>query len=162
MDEDINFCPHCGKKTHGSSEYCLACGTRLNVPETDKRETFMVDSKNDGRLNIGIVVMVFFSAISLLSGIYIYLSAAEFARDILDLLGTLPGITEEEIIPFIELGGLLAIASGAIGSASAALAWTRRFWLVTVIMSLAAAFTGSVFCLIAAYLFYKAKPVFKD
>ena len=163
MDEDINFCPHCGKNLPEGSPYCPACGARLNDPGADTRDKAVIDGKNEGRLKIGIAVMVIFSAISLISGIYIYFNAADFVRMMFDSLDVLSDFyTEDAFISLMELTGLLSIMSGAVGLASAVLAWMRRLWLVVIILCLVTVFTGSIFCLIAAYLFYKAKPIFKD
>ena len=163
MDEDINFCPHCGKESHGSSQYCLACGARLNIPDTERNNTVAIDGKNEGRLKIGIAVMVIFSAISLMTGVYLYLNAADFVRSMFDSLDVLSDIyTEDALISLMELMGLLSIMGGAIGLASAVLAWMRKLWIVVIILCLVTVCMGSIFCLIAAYLFYKAKPIFRD
>jgi len=163
MDE-LNFCPRCGKTLTLGASYCPACGSRLNDSEADRREMAVVDNKNAGRINIAVMILVIGAVISLFSGIYSYIAAADMAAMMFDMVeGIAPGMySMDSLILLMKVTAYMVIFGAVSAIVAALLALKRRRWLLTLILCLIASFTGFIFCLISAYLIYKAKQAFKD
>lgn len=176
MDEDINFCPHCGKDVKEGMPYCPACGVRLNDPYAEKVQDETAKKNADGKVNIAVVLILLYSVPLILISLWLYFAAAGAVADIYgdpayaDTIQMLTdvGYTQASFTGLIEILCLAGIIFGAIGLVPAVLAFKRRFWTVTIIFCLVSAILcalsifGIIMGLIAFYMLYKAKPAFRD
>jgi heme/copper-type cytochrome/quinol oxidase subunit 3 len=162
--DDIGFCPRCGKELSAGATYCPACGARLNDPQSDMRETAALDAKNKGRLNIALWILILFAAFSLITGIYILFNAAGVAEMFYDVIEEMaPGtFTLEFLTTLMKWSAVASLFSGALCAAAAVMVLKRRLWVAAVVLCVVTAFLGSIFCLISAWLVYKAKSSFQD
>ncbi|MCL2712956.1 MAG: zinc-ribbon domain-containing protein [Methanomassiliicoccaceae archaeon] len=161
--DDINFCPTCGKNLEPGAAYCPACGSRLNDPVADAKEERIMNAANDERIKIAAIVLLIFSSLSIISGIYVYLDPLGLLASlgsIYDML--LDYLTEAELTAIMRQAAVMSMVTGIAGITSAWLAWKRRFWVVALILCLIVSLFGMIFCLIAAWFIYKAKPAFAD
>jgi hypothetical protein len=143
--------------------FCPACGAQVNGQAADKKEMAIADSKNEDRIKIAFWILVISAAMGLIFGVYTYLTAADFAKTLFDIIdGVSPGVyTEESLASLLRWSAVMTMVGGAVSAFTAFLALKRRLWVLTVILSVVSAF-GFIFCLISAWLLYKAKLSFKD
>jgi hypothetical protein len=160
--EDINFCPACGKNVTSGVAYCPACGTRLNDPEVERRETAAVNTQGEKRVTLAVAVLLVCAALSVVSGLWIYFSADSMAQLIHEMMGEEMIFDTAYLVSLMEWSGIMTIFAGGVAAVASLLAYKRRMWAVTLIICIVVIFFGSIICLIAAWLIYKAKPVFKD
>jgi hypothetical protein len=164
MDE-INFCPTCGKNLSPGTAFCPACGSRPDDPKGEQREVSNDNAKNGERLKIAVILLLVTAAISIISGIVLYIYADSFMDWVIDFVPS-ASLTPEMISSLeatIRISAIMAIAGGVIAIISAYLAHKRRLYIVTIITCIIAAFVGNIiFGLIALYLIYKAKRAFVD
>jgi len=113
-----------------------------------------------------------YSVPMVLMGIYFFVAAGDLASEIFSdprfASMVTPYYTEASLASFIELMGVASILAGSIGVVAAIFAFMRRFWILTIILCMMSALIGTVTLfglilgLIAFWLLYKAKPVFKN
>ncbi|MDR0334704.1 MAG: zinc ribbon domain-containing protein [Methanomassiliicoccaceae archaeon] len=163
--DDLNFCPTCGKNLSPGTAYCPACGARLNDPEGERREKAATERDGGERIKIAVILLLITAAISIISGIYFYVNAAEMADWMANLFSD-PALSDDIFGPmegFFRMTGLLAIIGGAVAITSAFLAYKRRLWFLAFILCIVAAAIGNLIIgLVALYMLYKARAVFKD
>ncbi|MCL1984583.1 MAG: zinc ribbon domain-containing protein [Methanomassiliicoccaceae archaeon] len=170
MDEEIYFCPHCGKNLPVGSPYCPACGARLNDPQADVREKAIIEEKSRDRITIAVILLSVSAVITIVMGLYYIASAESMVDTIMDAYGSLltDYYTAESLTSFIKMLGWIVIGIGALFAVTALLAFMRKFWILTVILCLIAALFGVlglislVLGLIAFYFIYKSKPYFTN
>ena len=164
MDDDINFCPRCGKNLTAGALYCPACGAGMGDPNVQSREEMAMDAKNEGRINMAVIILMVGAALSIMSGLYTYFTLADSVQAMFELIDSMaPGLyTEESLRSMLELSCVITIVCGSMGIVAALLALKRRFWIAVMILAIIASPFGLFICLISAYLLYKARAAFKD
>jgi hypothetical protein len=165
LDDDINFCPRCGKSLLQGASSCPACGAFLGDPVTDtRRVTAFDDAKGEQRIKKAIIVLLIGAVIALLSGVCVYIFAAEMAAPIFEMIeDIMPGLyTEQELIDLFKMSALMSFFGCAIAFGAAFLSFKKRVWLITLILCIMAIFVTFPLIILSAYWVYKAKPVFKD
>jgi len=164
MDDDINFCPRCGKNLAAGASYCPACGASMGDPNVQTREEIAMDAKNEGRINIAVWILVIGAAISIISGLIMIVTMGDMVHTVFEMIeDMMPGVyTEESLRSLLVMSFVISMVCASLGIVSALLAVKRRQWVFAIILGLVASFFGFIFSLIAVYLLYKAKAAFKD
>ncbi|MCL2143413.1 MAG: zinc-ribbon domain-containing protein [Methanomassiliicoccaceae archaeon] len=163
--DDINFCPACGKELPSGTAYCPACGSRLDDPEADRKETVAAKKENDDRIKIAVIMLAITAVVSIISGIYFYLSAAGFMEMIVNMLpeDTLSPSAIDSMENMLRVTGLISVAAGAVSAAAAFMAYKRRMWTVTIILCAVSMIAGNLILgIIALWMLLKVRSSFTD
>lgn len=177
MDENNTFCTRCGKFLSPEAQYCSECGAPVPGSRADtERKQMMQDYEvmlTESRRTWVMFLMIVYFVPAIVFGIYVAANAPQFT-DILfqnsdfiawaDTYGFTPAAVESGLSYF----GYFMTASGAcVGIATACFA-LRRYWMVSVVMTLIGSilFCGSVFGiligLMVAWMIYTMKDTFTN
>jgi heme/copper-type cytochrome/quinol oxidase subunit 3 len=164
MDDDINFCPRCGKNLTTGASYCPACGAGMGDPNVQTREEIAMDAKNEGRINTAVWILIICAALSIFTGLFMIITIGDMVHTIFETIdSTVPGYyTEASLRSLLVMSFVISMICASLGIVAALLATKRRLWLLVIILGLVASLFGCIFGLIAVYLLYKAKTAFKD
>ena len=163
--DDLNFCPACGKDLPPGTAYCPMCGARLNDIGAPRSQAPADVKKNGERVKIAAVLLIITAVISITSGIYLYLHAADFVDSLVNMFpaGTFSAEMINSLEGTLQVSGLLSVIGGMVAVITAALALKRRMYTFTIILCIVATLLGNfIIGLIALYLIHKAKPAFTD
>jgi len=163
--DDLNFCPTCGKDLPPGTAYCPMCGAHLSDAGAPKAQSPADEKKNGDRIKIAMVLLIITAAVSFVSGIYLYLNAADFVDTLVNMFpaGTFSADMINSLEGSLQLSGLLSIIGGIVAAITAVLAYKRRMYSLTIILCIVAALIGNLILgIIALYLIHKAKPAFTD
>ncbi|MCL2786781.1 MAG: zinc ribbon domain-containing protein [Methanomassiliicoccaceae archaeon] len=163
MDDEIFFCPRCGKNQSSNASFCLACGANLNTAESNTRENAAVDSKNNDRVSIAMWIMALGAVIAAISAVATYFSAQMLVDMMISMTPELLDMmSEASLLALMQWSSVVVLFGAVTGAIGAFLIKKRTMWVLVVILCLVTAFIGFIFCLISAYMVYKAKAAFED
>jgi len=172
--EDIGFCPACGRKVESGTPYCPACGNRLNDPVSERREAQAERKTDSDRITVAAILILVYSVPQVLLGAILFANAGSLAHmiytdpDLASLLADLisAGFGEAWMASVFEIAAVLMIISGSMGVVAAVLAFTRKFWVLTVVLCILSALMGFatlfglIIGIIAFLMLYKARSAF--
>ena len=168
MSEDTLFCERCGRKLSPQDKFCPECGMMVANDTSSGDALFMEEAfqRMESRLNLASFMMLIYAIPLLFVGIYILIDSATIADTLFSIYQEYAGVTESELDQYVKWVGYTCLASGVMGTVSAALCYKRcAFWaaLFTCILS---TFTGVfgflalMLGMISFWLILSGKPVF--
>lgn len=151
MEDNQNFCIHCGQTLAADAKFCPACGTRVpgrNQEQVEEERQAIRDVMRV-RLNWAIALMLIYSVPFLIAGIYL----AVDLDGIVNMLMTDPlytdyvdyyGWTYDELHGVFQVASFAYILSSVCGIASSVLCWKKTKYWIAVILCLVSMFTGAM------------------
>jgi hypothetical protein len=163
--DDPNFCSACGKNLSSGDVFCPSCGMHMGDAEGGRKDTIADEKVSGDRIAIAVILLLISAVVSVLSGLYLYLTMDAFTDWIMSFfsgMDTMDGFMDY-LINIMKISALLTVAAGAVAVFSALLAHKRRLWVFTIVTCIIVVVFGNfILGLIALYLLYKARSAFKD
>lgn len=151
MEDNQNFCIHCGEILATDAKFCPKCGARIpgrNQEQVEEEKQAVRDGMKY-RLYWAIALMLIYSIPFLIIGIYLMVDL----DGIVNMIMTDPlyadyvdyyGWTYDQLTDVFQIASYAYILSSVCGIISAALCWKRRFYWVALVLCIISMFTGAM------------------
>ena len=156
MDENSTFCTRCGRFLSPEAQFCSECGAPVPGSRADIERKQMVRDYEvmltESRRTWVMFLMIVYFVPAIVFGIHIAVNAPQFTDILFQNPDFIAWAETYSIGPdavesgLTGLGYIMTISGACVGIATACLA-LRRYWIVSVIMTLVGSilFCGSVF-----------------
>ncbi|MDI3541440.1 MAG: Double zinc ribbon [Candidatus Methanomethylophilaceae archaeon] len=160
QEGDLGFCPGCGAEVDMNAKYCRACGKPLveeAVVETKTRQ-------KGKRSRIAFIVMLLLGIFVVWIGAMILIDPQLYIDESLALLEDM-GYDEAMVEALIMSMAYGMVGVGVMSLVAAVLAFTRRFWILAMILTVLVTLSGLMLLypligVLAIYMLWKGRGEF--